>query len=77
MAGSFSRIVCPRSLLLDEKGNPTKTWSNDETRLRAKGGWVTRMAQSTCADVTNDFEEYLVEEAPKTCTIEGNKKTCR
>lgn len=37
------------------------------------------MAVSTCSDIYNEHEEYLVEMAPKTCTVdyEAGKKTCR
>ena len=60
-------------------GQPTERWSNDDKSLRAKGGWVTRLATSTCADVYSEHEEYLVEMAPKLCTVdmEKGKKTCR
>lgn len=69
--------ITPFRLTLDEEGNPTDMWSNDEKVLRAKGGWVTRLATQTCADIQNDFEDFLVEEAPKTCHVEGNKKKCQ
>jgi len=40
---------------------------------------VTRLATDTCSDVYNEFEEYLVEMAPKMCKTdyEAGKKTCR
>merc|ERR1719329_332851 len=40
-------------LVLDQDGQPTSKWSNDDRQLRAKGGWVTRMATDTCSDVYN------------------------
>eukprot|EP00286_Rhodomonas_abbreviata_P025101 CAMPEP_0181312382 /NCGR_PEP_ID=MMETSP1101-20121128/13665_1 /TAXON_ID=46948 /ORGANISM="Rhodomonas abbreviata, Strain Caron Lab Isolate" /LENGTH=161 /DNA_ID=CAMNT_0023419225 /DNA_START=101 /DNA_END=586 /DNA_ORIENTATION=+ len=64
-------------LVLDKDGNPTPQWSNDDSVLRAKGGWVTRLAQNTCSDVYNEYEEYLLERAPASCSIEGDKKTCK
>jgi hypothetical protein len=62
-------------LMLDEKGQPTAQWSNSENSLRAKGGWVTRLALGTCADVYGEHEEYLVEMAPKSCSIDHSKKS--
>jgi hypothetical protein len=65
-------------LLLDkETGLPTENWSNDPVALRAKGGQITRIAMGTCSDVTNDYEDYIVNEAPKVCHIEGNEKKCQ
>ena len=60
-------------------GQPTERWSNDDKSMRAKGGWVTRLATGTCADVYSEHEEYLVEMAPKLCTVDYDKgkKTCR
>jgi hypothetical protein len=48
------------SLILDKAGHPTHEWSNDANILKAKGGWVTRLAKGQCNDVFNEFEEYLV-----------------
>ena len=66
-------------IILTRELQPTAQWSNDDKQLRAKGGWVTRMAVSTCSDIYNEHEEYLVEMAPKSCTVdyEAGKKTCR
>jgi len=65
-------------LLLDANGQPTAKWSNDDRSLRAKGGWVTRMALDTCSDVYNEHEEYLVEMAPKSCSddVQKGTRTC-
>eukprot|EP00292_Cryptomonas_paramecium_P016091 CAMPEP_0113701536 /NCGR_PEP_ID=MMETSP0038_2-20120614/24636_1 /TAXON_ID=2898 /ORGANISM="Cryptomonas paramecium" /LENGTH=204 /DNA_ID=CAMNT_0000625453 /DNA_START=6 /DNA_END=617 /DNA_ORIENTATION=- /assembly_acc=CAM_ASM_000170 len=66
-------------LALDpQTGNPTMRWTSHENTPRAKGGWVTRLALGTCADVYNEYEEYLTEEAPKSCQIntEGTHKNC-
>eukprot|EP00960_Hanusia_phi_P015486 456048-Hanusia_phi.AAC.2 len=66
-------------LVLDENSNPTKSWSRGSQKLRAKGGWVTRLAQGTCSDISNEYEEYLVDRAPKSCYIDQEKqmKTCK
>mmetsp|Transcript_19545 Transcript_19545/g.46386 ORF Transcript_19545/g.46386 Transcript_19545/m.46386 type:complete len:208 (+) Transcript_19545:2-625(+) len=65
-------------LVLDADGNPTAQWSNDDRVLRAKGGWVTRLAQGVCSDVYNDYEDFMLEAAPKSCTndVEAGKRTC-
>lgn len=63
MAVIRTRIhIC--SLILDKAGNPTHEWSNDVNIMKAKGGWVTRMAKGQCNDVFNEFEEYLVSMIP-------------
>ncbi|EKX47734.1 hypothetical protein GUITHDRAFT_162558 [Guillardia theta CCMP2712] len=62
-------------LVLDENSNPTKKWSRGSQTLRAKGGWVTRIAVNACSDIYNEYEEYLVDRAPKSCYIDQEKQT--
>ena len=62
-------------LVLDENSNPTKKWSRGSQTMRAKGGWVTRIALNACSDIYNEYEEYLVDRAPKSCYIDQEKQT--
>ena len=38
------------------------------------GGWVTRLARGTCSDIYNEYEDFLVEMAPKSCTVDRGTK---
>ena len=56
--GAYPNYVSPSAD--KETMNPTEQWSNDDTSLRAKGGYITRIAQGICTDVANDYEEHIV-----------------